>query len=114
MTTFKYEDTHVFQPAPNMMRRQAYTDHLMMTVVDFVDGPGVTVPLHQHPHEQISYVAEGRVHFIIGAGDDRTVDLVEAGDMVVVPPEAPHTVEVLTESARLVDCFYPIREDLLV
>jgi quercetin dioxygenase-like cupin family protein len=41
------------------------------------------------------------------------VDLVEAGDLIVVPSNAPHTVEVLSEAARLIDCFYPIREDFL-
>ena len=45
-------------------------------------------------------------------------DLVERvdwapGDMVVVPQDAPHTVELLSDSARLIDCFYPIREDFL-
>jgi quercetin dioxygenase-like cupin family protein len=85
----------------------------MMTVVDFVDGPSPAAPPHQHPHEQISYIAEGKVNFVIGEGETKTVDLLEPGDMVIVPPDAPHTVEVLTESARLIDCFYPIRQDFL-
>lgn len=53
------------------------------------------------------------MNFIMGEGDAQTVDLVETGDMIVVPPDVPHTVEVLGETARLVDCFYPIREDFL-
>jgi quercetin dioxygenase-like cupin family protein len=58
-------------------------------------------------------MAEGKVNFIIGEGDGRTVELMEPGDMVIVPPNAPHTVEPLTASARLIDCFYPIREEFL-
>jgi quercetin dioxygenase-like cupin family protein len=53
------------------------------------------------------------VHFIIGKGATRTVDRVKAGDMIVVPPDAPHTVELLSTAARLIDCFHPIREDFL-
>jgi quercetin dioxygenase-like cupin family protein len=113
MTVFKYAETDVAKPAPNTLRRQAYTENVMVTVVDFIDGPSPAAPPHHHPHEQITYVAEGRVKFIVGEGDAQTVDLVEAGDLIVVPPDAPHTVEVLSEAARLIDCFYPIREDFL-
>jgi quercetin dioxygenase-like cupin family protein len=113
MTIFKYTEMEVATPAPNTLRRQAHTENVMVTVVDFVNGPSPAAPLHQHPHEQITYIAEGKVNFIIGEGNAQTVDLVEAGDMIVVPPDAPHTVEVLSEAARLIDCFYPIREDFL-
>lgn len=113
MPTFKYATLPVARPAPNTLRRQAYTEHMMMTVVDFVNGPSPAAPPHHHPHEQISCVAAGRVNFIIGEGENQTVDLLEPGDMVVVPPDAPHTVEPLSESARVIDCFYPVREDFL-
>jgi quercetin dioxygenase-like cupin family protein len=113
MTTLKYADMPVAEPAPDTLRREAHTDNIMVTVVDFINGPSPAAPLHQHPHEQISYMAEGKVNFIIGKGDTRTVDVLEPGDLVIVPPNAPHTVEPLTESARLIDCFYPIREEFL-
>jgi quercetin dioxygenase-like cupin family protein len=113
MATFRYAEMPVANPAPDMFRRQAHSEHLMIVIVDFVNGPSTAVPPHQHPHEQISYIAEGRVHFIIGEGAERRVDEVGPGDMVVIPPNAPHTVELLTESARVVDCFHPIREDFL-
>ncbi|MBN1640762.1 MAG: cupin domain-containing protein [Anaerolineae bacterium] len=113
MPAFKYANLPVARPAPDTLRRQVHTEHMMVTIVDFVDGPSPAAPPHQHPHEQITYIAEGRVHFVIGEGDARRVDLVEPGDVVVVPANAPHTVEVLTPSARLIDCFYPIREDFL-
>jgi quercetin dioxygenase-like cupin family protein len=113
MAVFKYAEMDVVKPMPDVLRRQAYTENIMVTVVDFVNGPGPAAPSHQHPHEQITYIADGQVNFIIGEGDGQTVDRVEAGDMIVVPPDTPHTVEVLGESARLIDCFYPIREDFL-
>ena len=113
MTVFKYAEMDVTKPAPNVLCRQAYTENIKVTVVDFVDGPSPAAPPHQHPHEQITYIAEGKINFVISEGDERTVNPVEAGDLIVVPPDAPHTVEVLTETARLIDCFYPIREDFL-
>lgn len=113
MPVFKYATLPVARPAANTQRRQVHTDHVMLVVVDFIDGPSPAAPPHQHPHEQISYIVSGRVNFIMGEGDERTVNPVEPGDMVVVPPNVPHTVEVLGESARLIDCFYPIREDFL-
>ena len=113
MPVFKYADLPVVQPAPGTQRRQVYTEHMMMTIIDFVDGPSPAAPPHQHPHEQITYIAAGKVNFSIGEGEGRSIDLVEAGDAIVIPPNAPHTVEVLTASARLIDCFYPLREDFL-
>ena len=83
----------------------------MMTFFTF--EPGSVVPEHDHPHEQITYIAQGPVNFFLGEGDEQTVDRVETGDMIVIPPNTPHTVEVLGETARLVDCFYPIREGFL-
>ena len=35
------------------------------------------------------------------------------GDLFTVPPNVPHTVRLLTERVRLVDCFTPLREDFL-
>lgn len=113
MTILRFEDLPVARPATDTYRREAHSEHIMLTIVDFVDGPSEAAPPHQHPHEQITYVAQGEVNFIIGEGVDRTVDRVEAGDVIVVPPDAPHTVELVSTVARLIDCFYPIREDFL-
>jgi quercetin dioxygenase-like cupin family protein len=113
MTVYRHTQMDVATPAPNTLRRQAHSEHIMVTVVDFINGPSPAAPPHRHPHEQITYAAKGKVNFIIGEGDGRTVSLVEAGDLIVVPPDAPHTVEVLSDAARLIDCFHPIREDFL-
>jgi quercetin dioxygenase-like cupin family protein len=96
--------------SPARERYVAHTDNLMMVVLDFNDGPGEQPdPPHSHPHEQITYVAEGRVRFFLG---DDAHDL-SAGDMISVPPDVPHTIQLLTASARLVDTFSPVREEFL-
>ena len=67
---------------------------------------GAVVPVHSHANEQISMLESGAVRFTI-AGEER---ILRAGDTVVIPPDAPHTVEALEDSLA-VDLFSPRRED---
>ena len=91
-------------------RYLTHTEKLMMTVIDFRDGPtDKPDPPHSHPHEQVSYVVSGEL--IVFIGDEQT--RLEPGDMFTVPPDIPHTVQLLTEYVRLVDTFHPIRDEFL-
>jgi quercetin dioxygenase-like cupin family protein len=95
---------------PGRERYLTHTAHLMVTVIDFTDGPMQQPdPPHNHPHEQITYVAEGQVRFFLG---DDTYDL-SVGDMIAVPPDVPHSIQLLSAHARLVDSFSPVRDDFL-
>jgi quercetin dioxygenase-like cupin family protein len=64
------------------------------------------VPLHQHMNEQVSHVVEGRLNFLI---EGRQV-VVEAGDILCIPPHVPHEVIALKDSVAL-DIFTPPRQD---
>ena len=44
---------------------------------------------------------------------DGEITRVEPGDLIVVPANMPHCIQLLTPYVRLVDCFSPIREDFL-
>jgi quercetin dioxygenase-like cupin family protein len=91
-------------------RYLTHTNDLMMVVIEFTDGPSEQPdPPHSHPHEQITYVAEGELLFFVGD----TPYQVKAGDMIAVPSNVPHTIQLLTPVVRLVDTFNPIREDFL-
>jgi quercetin dioxygenase-like cupin family protein len=80
--------------------------HLMMCEVAFEKGAvGLS---HTHPHEQISYVAEGTFSFTVD-GETQTVS---RGDSVYIPSGAEHGVRCL-EEGKLVDVFSPIREEFL-
>jgi quercetin dioxygenase-like cupin family protein len=57
----------------------------------------------------VSYVVEGEVRFFVG---DERADLAP-GDMVTIPPDVPHTIQLLTEHVRLIDAFTPLREGFL-
>ncbi|MBI9085647.1 MAG: cupin domain-containing protein [Desulfobacterales bacterium] len=96
--------------AEGRTRFLAQTDRLMSAVIDFHDGPtDQPDPPHEHPHEQISYVAEGEILFCV-EGEKHHLT---AGDLFTVPGNVPHSVQLLTEKVRLVDTFTPIREDFL-
>jgi quercetin dioxygenase-like cupin family protein len=110
MTTLKYEEMSVEQIRAGVERRLGYTDNLMIVVMDFHDGPkDQPDPPHTHPHEQVSYVAEGELFCFIDGEQTR----LGPGDVFLVPSGKPHSIQSLTKHVRLVDCFTPIREDFL-
>ena len=92
-------------------RRLIQTSNLMTAVLDFENGPwDQPDPPHSHPHEQITYIVDGELIFIAEGDEPRTL---RAGDLFAVPSNVPHTIQLLSKRARLVDTFNPIREDFL-
>ena len=77
-----------------------------MTIGEVVIAPGTVLPMHQHPHEQITYVLEGQLEFTVG---DHT-SVVGPGQVILIPPSAVHGGRSLT-AVRLIDVFAPVRED---
>ncbi len=97
--------------APGARRKLIHTDHLMMVIVEFTGGPAeVPDPFHDHPHEQVSFVAEGRLRLFMKGYQEREL---QEGDMFAVPSGIPHTIQTLSPVVRLVDCFTPLRQDFL-
>ncbi|MCD4686990.1 MAG: cupin domain-containing protein [Anaerolineae bacterium] len=91
-------------------RYLVHTNDLMMVVIDFVDGPASAPdPPHSHPHEQITYVAEGELLFFL----DGEPHKLGPGNMITVASDVPHTIQLLSDKVRLVDTFSPIREEFL-
>jgi quercetin dioxygenase-like cupin family protein len=110
MPFLPYDQNTPFFLRPNVERRMGFTENLMMTVFDFNDGPKAEMdPPHQHPHEQVTYVAEGEINFLL----DGEVRRLTPGDLIVVPSGKPHAIQLLSAHVRLVDAFNPIREDFL-
>ncbi|WP_416357583.1 cupin domain-containing protein [Aureimonas phyllosphaerae] len=97
-----------FEPTPdgNERRIVCWTPELMM--VEFRFEAGGVGWLHEHPHVQSSYVAEGAFEVTV---DGRTETL-RAGDCFIVPSGLRHGVKAL-EKGRLVDTFTPFRQDFL-
>jgi quercetin dioxygenase-like cupin family protein len=96
---------------PGLSRRIIRTGQLMTVTIDFEDGPWADAdPFHSHPHEQTCYVAEGEVLFLSEGQETRKLS---AGDLFAVPPDIPHSIQLLSRTARLVDTFHPVREDFI-
>jgi quercetin dioxygenase-like cupin family protein len=108
MGTLKEIEANKEPIAKKRERYLTHTEKLMMVVIDFDDGPtSEPDPPHSHPHEQVSYVAEGEILFFL----DKEATRLSKGDMFTVPPNIPHTVQLLTKHVRLVDTFTPLRKD---
>ena len=53
------------------------------------------VPEHAHVHEQIMHVIDGRFEFTVGG----VTQVYEAGELIVIPSETPHSGKALTPSS---------------
>ena len=67
---------------------------------------GSVVPLHNHPHEQITYIIEGQLDMIIGG---EAVSLT-GGMYYVIPSNVLHSAVAITD-CKVIDVFHPVRED---
>ncbi|MBM3998472.1 MAG: cupin domain-containing protein [Planctomycetes bacterium] len=80
-------------------------DAIMLSVVDF--EPHSVVQPHRHPHEQMGYLLEGELTFVVG--DERRT--VRAGEMWRIPGGVEHAVHAGDRPARALDVFHPVRDD---
>ncbi len=77
-----------------------------MMIARVLLSKGAHVPLHQHHNEQISYILEGRMRFVM---DGREI-MVGAGEVLCIPPNVPHEAFALEDTVDL-DIFNPPRQD---
>jgi quercetin dioxygenase-like cupin family protein len=83
----------------------------MMVAIEFEGGPwDKPDPLHDRVHEQITYVAEGEVIFFSEGEPDQVL---RKGDMVSIPSQKKHAIQLMSLRAVLIDSFNPPREDFL-
>mgnify|MGYP000477434631 FL=1 len=111
MAVLKFDEIQYEKVKEGLERKIIYTKELMTVLIDFSNGPWEEPePPHSHPHQQTSYVAEGEIIFYCEGESDQHL---KAGDMFAVPSGLKHTIKLLTKKARLIDSFYPVREDFL-
>jgi quercetin dioxygenase-like cupin family protein len=67
---------------------------------------GCVVPMHSHVNEQLTYIVEGALKFLI---DDKEI-IVRAGEVLCIPPNMPHEAHALEDTVD-VDVFNPPRQD---
>ena len=69
---------------------------------------GALVPVHAHESEQMTYVFQGALKFLIN-GEEITV---REGEVLHIPSWVPHQAEALDDTFEM-DIFSPIRTDWL-
>jgi quercetin dioxygenase-like cupin family protein len=69
---------------------------------------GCLVPMHSHESEQMTYVLQGALKFLV-AGEEITV---REGEVLHIPSGVEHQAEALEDTFDL-DVFSPIRQDWL-
>jgi quercetin dioxygenase-like cupin family protein len=82
----------------------AHLDRL--TLGEIVLQANTTIPLHSHPHEQVTYVIAGLFQFTVGT----ETQVLEPGMAALIPGGVPHGGTTLTD-CRVIDVFSPVRED---
>jgi quercetin dioxygenase-like cupin family protein len=74
---------------------------------------GAIVPMHSHLNEQITYILEGALKFLIKSeeGSEHLKEIVvRAGEVLCIPPNLPHEAHALEDTVDL-DIFNPPRQD---
>jgi quercetin dioxygenase-like cupin family protein len=77
-----------------------------MTMAWWLIEEGAQMPEHSHEHEQVVNVVEGTLE-ITAEGKKWTLG---PGSVLVIPGGVPHLARGVTE-CRVIDAFYPARED---
>lgn len=78
-----------------------------MSFVQYEIAPGAAIHEHRHDNEEVWIVVSGKLEVTV-AGEARVAD---AGDVVVVPRNAPHFARAITP-ARAIVVDHPARDGL--
>ena len=107
---------------PGIVRRTlGWGDRMLIAEVTLAAGGQLAS--HSHPHEQVGYVAQGRIELTLAAGStadasagstadasaSQTAVLV-AGDSYTIPGGVTHSATALEDSV-VVDVFSPVRDE---
>jgi quercetin dioxygenase-like cupin family protein len=103
-THVRWEDVDLEAMSPTIGRQFVVGNAMMIARVLLKEG--AHVPLHHHSNEQISYILEGALRFLVGG---REV-IVRAGEVLCIPSDLPHEAFALEDTVD-VDIFNPPRQD---
>ena len=104
MAIYETEKLKVKEVLPGFLGRFIHTERA--TVAFWKIREGSELPLHAHPHEQVTIVEEGKLSMTMN-DESRTL---EKGMVMTIPSNAVHSGRALTDCSIL-DIFCPPRED---
>ncbi len=107
--TITWSDLPTDTPMPLIARERIVGKHMMISRV--LLSKGFKVPTHNHENEQFAVVLSGKIQFDIGPTENPTAEstTLTAGQVLVIPPNAPHAATAL-EDTLILDIFSPPSE----
>ncbi len=100
-------DEIALEKVTEMLSRKIVAGDREMLVQVYVKR-GCLVPMHAHDSEQMTYVLQGSVRFLVG-GEEVTV---REGEVLHIPSGVAHQSEALEDTFEL-DVFSPLRKNWL-
>lgn len=100
-------DEIALEKVTEMLSRKIVSGDRQMLVQVYVKR-GCLMPMHVHESEQMTYVLQGALKFLVG-GEEITV---REGEVLRIPSGVPHQAEALDDTFEL-DVFSPVRQEWL-
>jgi len=104
MSFIHLNDLEEKELVPGFKARFVHTEN--MTFAYWNIKAGASLPGHSHPHEQVATMFEGKFELTI----DGKAKILSPGEIAVIRPNAVHSGRAVTD-CRILDVFYPVRED---
>jgi quercetin dioxygenase-like cupin family protein len=98
-------DEIALEKVTEMLSRKLVTGEREMLAQVYLKA-GCVVPMHAHESEQMTYILQGALRFLVG-GEEITV---REGEVLHIPSRVAHQAEALDDTFSL-DVFSPIRQD---
>jgi quercetin dioxygenase-like cupin family protein len=98
-------DEIALEKVTEMLSRKVVSGDREMLVQVYIKR-GCLVPMHAHDSEQMTYVLQGALKFLVG-GEEITV---REGEVLLIPSGVMHQAEALEDTFEL-DVFSPIRAE---
>ena len=83
-----------------------FVHSMNMTFAHWTIKAGAVLPQHSHLHEQVVNMIKGEFELTINGKTQR----LGPGNVAIIPSNAVHSGKAITD-CRIIDAFYPIRED---
>lgn len=92
------------EPIPGFRGQFVHSEN--MTFAHWDIKADAVLPEHSHRHEQVTNIIEGKLKLTING----ETEILGPGSVALIPPDAIHSGRAITH-CRVIDVFYPIRED---
>ena len=104
-TLVRWSEVETEQLNPLLTRQFLSGSQAMLSRI--VLTKGCLVPTHSHPNEQLAFIFQGSIRFVLGDG---TAHIVNSGEVLIIPGNLAHSAEALEDTINF-DIFAPPRQD---